>query len=144
MAGAVENIHGALPYIRFAPILAIVGVGVNRIDKVHRPRLLKSAASDHLWISTRAGPQSQQSLYIGICRVTEELFGHPINPHLFRDCAASAIATDDPERVLATARILGHGSIETTTRHYNQSRMVEAIEVLHEVLVDIRHQEGAA
>ncbi len=32
--GAVENIHGALPYIRFAPILDLVGVGVNRIGKV--------------------------------------------------------------------------------------------------------------
>ena len=32
-AAAVENIHGALPYIRFAPILALVGVGVNRIGK---------------------------------------------------------------------------------------------------------------
>ena len=31
--GAVENIHGALPYIRFAPILALVGVGENRIGK---------------------------------------------------------------------------------------------------------------
>ena len=31
--GAVENIHGALPYILFAPILALVGVGVNRIGK---------------------------------------------------------------------------------------------------------------
>ena len=33
--GAVENIHGALPYIRFATILALVGVGVNRIGKVY-------------------------------------------------------------------------------------------------------------
>ena len=31
--GTVENIHGALPYIQFAPILALVGVGVNRIGK---------------------------------------------------------------------------------------------------------------
>ena len=31
--GAVENIHGALPYIRFAPILALVSVGVTRIGK---------------------------------------------------------------------------------------------------------------
>ena len=30
---AVENIRGALPYIRSAPILALVGVGVNRIGK---------------------------------------------------------------------------------------------------------------
>ena len=34
--GAVENIHGALPYIRFAPILALVGVGLNRIGKDRR------------------------------------------------------------------------------------------------------------
>ena len=32
--GAAENIHGALPYIRFAPILALAGVGVNRIGKI--------------------------------------------------------------------------------------------------------------
>ena len=32
--GAVENIHGARAYIRSAPILALVGVGVNRIGKV--------------------------------------------------------------------------------------------------------------
>jgi hypothetical protein len=31
--GAVENIHSALPYIQVAPILALVGVGVNRIGK---------------------------------------------------------------------------------------------------------------
>ena len=31
--GAVENIHGALPYIRVATILTLVGVGVNRIGK---------------------------------------------------------------------------------------------------------------
>ena len=36
--GAVENIHGALPYIPFAPILALVGVGVNRIVKLRLTR----------------------------------------------------------------------------------------------------------
>ena len=111
--------------------------------EVYRPRLLKGAFSDYLWISTRAGPQSQQSLYIGICRLTEKLFRGPIYPHLFRDCAATAFATDDPEHVLATARILGHGSLETTTRHYNQSKMVQAIEVLHDTLISLKQQEGA-
>ncbi len=40
--GAVENIHGALPSIRFAPILDLVGVGVNRIGKIQTFR------SEHL------------------------------------------------------------------------------------------------
>ena len=38
--GAVENVHGPLPYIRFAPILALVGVGVNRIGKEASPYVL--------------------------------------------------------------------------------------------------------
>ena len=43
--GAVENIHGALPYIRFAPILALVGVGVNRIGKA-RSKAMHRAIAD--------------------------------------------------------------------------------------------------
>ena len=50
--GAVENIHGALPYIRFAPILALVGVGVNRIGKVPTKhlRLTLDAHECPLWV----------------------------------------------------------------------------------------------
>ncbi len=43
--GAVENIHGALPYIQFAPILALVGVGVNRIGKVRSHHTLEHLES---------------------------------------------------------------------------------------------------
>ena len=50
--GAVENIHGALPYIRFAPILALVGVGVNRIGK----QFTKRSTSTH-----SLGPWSKKS-----------------------------------------------------------------------------------
>ena len=42
--GAVENIHGALPYIRFAPLLALVGVGVNRIGKQQTIEFLEKGA----------------------------------------------------------------------------------------------------
>ena len=54
--GAVENIHWnyALPYIRFAPILALVGVGVNRIGKFLSSSL--STLSQHR--DPCAGPRS--------------------------------------------------------------------------------------
>ena len=52
--------------------------------------------------------------------------------------AASALATDDPEHILAIARILGHNSLETTTRHYNQSQMTAAAEMFHEVIADLK------
>ena len=105
---------------------------------LYRPRILSGKDFPNLWISTRSTPMSEQAIYWNTCRMTEELFGQRVNPHLFRDCAASALATDDPEHILAIARILGHSSIETTTRHYNQSQMTAAGEILHEVLASLR------
>ena len=41
---------------------------------------------------------------------TAAAFGHPVNPHLFRDCAATSIAIDDPQHVRIASQILGHRS----------------------------------
>jgi integrase/recombinase XerD len=104
----------------------------------YRSILLKGEESRDLWISTRGQRMSEQSVYWNTCRLTEELFGQRINPHLFRDCAASALATEDPEHILAIARILGHASIDTTMRHYNQSQMVAAADIYHQVMNDFK------
>lgn len=105
---------------------------------LYRPLLLNGNDFPNLWISIRGTPMSEQSVYWNTCRMTEELFGQRVNPHLFRDCAASALATEDPEHILAIARILGHKSIETTIKHYNQSQMTAAGEILHEVIAGLR------
>jgi site-specific recombinase XerD len=105
---------------------------------LYRPRLLNGNDHCRLWISSRGRPMSEQSIYWNTSRLTEELFGRRINPHLFRDCAASAIASDDPEHVLASARILGHASLNTTERYYNQSQMTAAIDAYHAILADIQ------
>jgi integrase/recombinase XerD len=106
----------------------------------YRPVLLKGNDSDNLWVSCRGAPISEQSVYWNTCRLTEELFDQRINPHLFRDCAASALATDDPEHILAISRILGHASITTSNRHYNQSQMTTAGNILKEVIIDLKQQ----
>jgi integrase/recombinase XerD len=105
----------------------------------YRPVLLKGNESCDLWISTRGRRMSEQAVYWNTCRLTEDLFGQRINPHLFRDCAASALATEDPEHILAIARILNHSSITTTQRHYNQSQMTAAGDIFHEVLADLHN-----
>ena len=105
---------------------------------IYRPILLKGKSGQDLWISTRSNRMSEQSVYWNTCRLTEDLFGQRINPHLFRDCAASALATEDPEHILAIARILGHASIDTTMRHYNQSQMISAAEIYHQVVNDLK------
>ncbi len=85
-----------------------------------------------LWISTRRKAMTQQALYWNICRLTERLFGHRINPHLLRDCAVSAISTDSPEHILMAARVLGHSSLNTTIAHYEQSSMLMALSRLND------------
>ena len=107
----------------------------------YRPLLLDGNVDDHLWISIRRTPLSGQAIYCGICSLTERVFDVRINPHLLRDCAASALATDDPEHILAIARILGHASLDTTNRHYNHSQMISAVGALHEVIEKLRWKE---
>ena len=103
-----------------------------------RPLLLDGTADDHLWISIRRTPVSGQAIYCNTCDLTKRLFGVRINPHLLRDCAASAMATDDPEHILAAARILGHASLQTTNRHYNQSQMIAAGRRYQSAIIDLR------
>jgi len=38
----------------------------------------------------------RKSIYIRITTRTRDGFGRAINPHLFRDCAATSIAIEDP------------------------------------------------
>ena len=61
-----------------------------------------------------------------------------INPHLNRDCAASALSSDAPDYILAAARILGHSSLTTTIGHYEQSSMLAAGARLTEFILDLQ------
>ena len=108
--------------------------------ELHRPILLNGTTSDRLWISVRGQPMSEMSVYHRIVKVTEEAFGSPIHPHLFRDCAATSIAINDPEHVRIAAAILGHTNLRTTERHYNQAQMLEAVRRHQKCLLSLRRE----
>jgi integrase len=74
---------------------------------------------------------------------TLEGLGRAINPHLFRDCAATSIAIDDPDHVRIASPLLGHRSISTTENYYNQARGVEAIRLMQNVLLSLRRDGDA-
>ena len=102
---------------------------------VCRQRLLRepTLTADHLqvgtgslWISTRGSAMTSHAFYYGITRISKELLGAPLYPHLLRDCAASALSSDAPEYILAASRILGHRDLATTLGHYEQSSMLAA------------------
>lgn len=91
-----------------------------------RPMLLGEHESNRLWISVRREPMSEQAVYCRVTETTRRIFGRPLNPHLFRDCAVTSLAVDDPEHMKIAARILGHRSLATTNKAYNQATMLSA------------------
>jgi integrase/recombinase XerD len=98
-----------------------------------------SPASDALWLSMHGLPMTDNGIYIRIVARTREGLGQPINPHLFRDCAATSIAIDDPAHVGIASRLLGHRTGLTTERHYNQARSVEASRLMQKSLLARRN-----
>ena len=106
---------------------------MERYLREYRPVLAQGRSLDCLWVSSRAKPMHEVSVYCQVRRLTKETFGTPINPHLFRDAAATTLAIEDPEHVRIASQMLGHGSVRVTERHYNQARMIEAAR---------RYQEG--
>ena len=107
---------------------------LDRYIEQFRPLLLNGRVSDRLWIAIRRRPMAAQTIYCQVCDLTQELVGRRINPHLFRDIVATAIATDHPDNVLVSARLLHNASLKTTDRHYIQSQMIDAQRVLLEVV----------
>ncbi|RAU20192.1 hypothetical protein CU669_19600 [Paramagnetospirillum kuznetsovii] len=105
---------------------------LHRYLSVYRPVLL-GAAKDmgHLWISghhqvalTESGMQQ------AIVRRTRFAFGRSVNPHLFRDCAATSLALLDPEYIWLAAILLGHSNMTTTETHYIQAHTREAADII--------------
>ena len=99
---------------------------------------LRGSHSDALWLSICGCAMEDNGIYMRIVARTREALGHPINPHLFRDCAATSIAIDDPAHIGIASRLLGHRTGSTTQRYYNQARSIEASRALQEALLTRR------
>jgi integrase len=103
---------------------------IDRYLEVYRPLLLarvqQQAPTRRLWINNRGGVLDISALHHQIKAETKRAFGRSINPHLFRDCAATSIAIHDPEHVRIATAILGHTRVSTANKHYNQAQMLTA------------------
>jgi hypothetical protein len=75
-----------------------------------RPRFSGAAQHAGLWCSTKGGPLTDQAIYGIITERTRAAFGQPVNPHLFRACAATTIAILDPCRIGLARDLLDHAS----------------------------------
>jgi integrase len=81
---------------------------------------------DGLWASAKGNPSSGSSLYRRIIFRTKVAFGFPVNPHLFRDCAATTLAIRKPEHVLVGAGLLGQSDLRTIHKYYIHAQAIQA------------------
>ena len=89
-------------------------------------------AGDALWVSSHGSPLTGMTIYNSIRMHTEKAFGRAVNPHLFRDAAATTLAIADPAHVRIAAPLLGHRTFTTTERYYQQAQSFDA----HRAYVD--------
>ena len=71
-------------------------------------------------------------------RFTLAEFGAAIWPHLFRDCLLTSVAIDKPDLVQISASLLGHTSLRTGEKHYNQAQMLDASRRYGLALLELR------
>lgn len=83
-------------------------------------------AGDFLWVSKTGSALSQQVFYKNLRNRTGDRFGAWVNPHAFRDCAATAVAIDMPEQVGIVPGLLGHANPTTAERYYIHAHSMEA------------------
>lgn len=112
---------------------------LDRYLQTWRPALLQDTETDHLWITQYGGPMNSKAANARVTKVTLRAMGKSINPHLFRDCAATSIALEDPEHVHIIASILGHSSLAMAEKHYNQAQSIEAGREHQRLIQDIRN-----
>jgi integrase/recombinase XerD len=118
----------------------VLNTCLARYLEEYRLGLLDGAPSHRLWITQYGKPMTRKMVFARISVVTERAFGRPINPHLFRDCAVTFVALDDPKHIGIAAPILGHTDPRTTERHYMQAQQIAAGRKLQASLKTLRRQ----
>jgi len=123
------------------PLPHALTVSMDRYLTHHRPLLVSAGRQQSdtepfnaLWVSSRGSRLKGRKIWEIIRQRTYERFGHPINPHLFRDAAATSIAIEDPGHVGIITAILGHSSYRTAECYYNQATSLEAARRLQDVI----------
>ena len=91
---------------------------------------------DAVWISRIAAPLDYKAIPDRVAKHTRAAFGKHLWVHLFRHCAATTIATDDPKNVRSIISVLGHSTPAPSEKYYNQAGTLEASRRYQQILAD--------
>ena len=92
----------------------------------------------YLWVGRRGNRMDAEELTQRISVVTKARLGRRISPHLFRDCVATDIAIHAPEHVGITMPVLGHATLATSQKYYNQASSFHAAQRLQTIVAGLR------
>ncbi|MBC8338702.1 MAG: site-specific integrase [Rhodospirillales bacterium] len=120
------------------PVPEILTPLIEQYCAIHRLKLLGTSTSNCFWISRLGRQLSQSTIHYHIKNRTQKAFGVSLSPHLFRDCAATSVAIEDPRHVRIAKNVLGHHSLATTQRYYDQSEMLAAGRTYQSALSNLR------
>jgi integrase len=114
----------------------------------HRDVLLGARRSSQpnecaLWLSFVGSRMTMAGIYGVVIARTREGLGRAINPHLFRDCLVTSLAIEDPGHIGIATPLLGHRTVSTTERYYNQARGMEANRLMQQYLISLRNRNGS-
>jgi integrase/recombinase XerD len=138
-----------VPYEAVFP--AALAPRLERYLALHRAVLLRGERADGqddappvnprleaVWVSEVGTQLKQGPLACRIRKHTKEAFEQSVSPHMFRDCAATSIAVDNPKHIGDAALVLGHSGQKMTEKHYNHARSLEASRRHAATLVGLR------
>jgi integrase len=128
------------PYER--PLDAALTPFIDRYLDHYRPILLGSSESNHVWISWRGIPMSDDCLYGRIVEHTRTAFGHAVSPHLFRDSAMTTLGEQDPENVWLGMALLHHTDPRIAEKHYDHALAALAVQEFQEAIRQQRRRMG--
>ncbi len=100
--------------------------GFDRYLADVRPKFLQADRHHALWPSSKGCPLTTNWVRQIVIRRTKVAFGHGVNPHLFRDIAATTLALARPDQALLARDLLGHSRFDTTEEHYLHARTADA------------------
>jgi integrase len=122
----------------FRPLLA------ERNGRWNRGNRARNRQNSALWVSEDGSPMTEIAIYFRIRQATRDKFGRAINPHLFRDAAATSIAVEAPESAHITRSILSHGTLRTSEQYYNHAQSLEASRRYQQRILELRWCDTAS
>lgn len=87
------------------------------------------------WPGPDGRPLSAHAIWKLVTRHTLARLGTAVNPHLFRDAAATFLGDQEPENVRMAAALLGHADFRTTERHYILAQSRNAFRIHQEAVL---------